>query len=395
MKNKLKWVLIAIGFFSLSRGLWYNYQSLWLLDNGLSITTISTVTSLSALGCVSAMILLFDFITKKRLKKFICILIGLKTLTLITLFFMNGSNLFVPIKLLILLDIVLDTEILVSFYPLLTLFTKDDKLYGKKDLIKSTCYDIGILVGAIFLGKKLFNITINFNIFILLSIFFCILSFFLILKTEVKVKRIKLIDNNEVLYSLFKYLKKDKISKRYFMFVLTINISFNIVAGLKMILLTKMLDFGASAASTYLLIVSIIADILGIAILHKFTFKNNIYNILIKCGGRGIFFLLAFIIGNKYVYLLALTYTLLLSPAYGHVLDAPYINRIENNYQFAFSNMRDIVSYIGQSIGIFICGMLFNFDIKYIFLVAFIVIIINIYFGIIIYKLKTKEKHIL
>ena len=144
MKTKLKWILIAIGFFALSRGLWYNYQSLWLRDNGLSVATISTVTSLSALGCVCAMILFFDFIIKSRLKKFVCVLLGLKIITLITLFFMNGSNLYVPIKLLILLDIVLDTEIVVSIYPLLTLFNKDDKLYGKKDLINSSFYDIGI-----------------------------------------------------------------------------------------------------------------------------------------------------------------------------------------------------------------------------------------------------------
>lgn len=395
MKNKLKWVLIAIGFFALSRGLWYNYQSLWLMDNGLSVTTISTVTSLSALGCVCAMILLFDFITKNRLKNFICILIGLKIITLITLFFMNGSNLLVPIKLLILLDIVLDTEIVVSIYPLLTLFEKDDKLYGKKDLINSTFYDIGICVGALFLGKTICNIEINFNIFILLSIVSCIIAFFIILKTEVKAKKEKKKNSNEILCNLMKFIHKDKISKYYLSHVFTMNVAFNLVTGLKMILLTEIIKFSANIASTYLLIISIISDIVGFLILKKFTFKNNVLNILTKFGGRVLFFLVAFLINDIYVYLLALTYALLFSNSYSHVVDAPYINRIEDDYQFAFSNLRDIVSYVGQSIALFLCGIFFDIGVKYLFLVAAVVAIIQVYVSIKANQLRLKKKHIL
>lgn len=394
MKTKLKWILIAIGFFALSRGLWYNYQSLWLMDNGLSITTISTVTSLSALGCVCAMILLFDFITKSRLKRFICILLGLKIIALVTLFFMNGSNLFVPIKLLILLDIVLDTEIVVSIYPFLTLFNKDDKLYGKKDLINSSFYDIGILIGTLFLGKTIFNIHINFNIFILLSIVSCMIAFFIIAKTDVKAKKEKKKNSNDILCNLVHFIRKDKISKYYLLFVFTMNIAFSLVAGLKMILLTKIIQMSTNTASTYLLIISIISDIVGILILNKFTFKNNIFNIFIKFGGRGVVFLIAFLVNNIYGYILALTYSLLFSNSYSHVMDAPYINRIDNDYQFAFSNLRDITSYVAQSIGIFLCGIFFDIGVKWIFLIAFIFIVIQVYVAIKANELRLKEKHI-
>lgn len=391
MKTKLKWILIAIGFFSLSRGLWYNYQSLWLQDNGLSIKTISTVTSLSALGCVCAMILFFDFITKKRLKGFMCLLLGLKTLTLITLFFMNGSNLFIPIKLLILLDIVLDTEIVVSIYPLLTLFTKDDKLYGKKDLVNSSCYDIGICIGAFFLGKTIFNIKINFNIFILLSIVCCIIAFFIILKTEVKTSKEKRRNSNEILCNMMSFIAKDKMSIYYLLFVFTINAAFSLVAGLKMLLLTNIVGFTANKASLYLLIISIIADIVGIIVLNKLTAKNNVINIMIKCGGRVVVFFIAFLFHNVYAILLALTYTLLFSNSYSHVLDAPYINRIDNDFQFAFSNFRDMISYVAQSLGIFLCGIFFDFGIKYIFLIAAIFGVLQVCFAIKANRLKIEE----
>ena len=391
MKTKLKWILIAIGFFSLSRGLWYNYQSLWLQDNGLSIKTISTVTSLSALGCVCAMILFFDFITKKRLKGFMCLLLGLKTLTLITLFFMNGSNLFIPIKLLILLDIVLDTEIVVSIYPLLTLFTKDDKLYGKKDLVNSSCYDIGICIGAFFLGKTIFNIKINFNIFILLSIVCCIIAFFIILKTEVKTSKEKRRNSNEILCNMMSFIRKDKMSIYYLLFVFTINAAFSLVAGLKMLLLTNIVGFTANKASLYLLIISIIADIVGIIVLNKLTAKNNVINIMIKCGGRVVVFFIAFLFHNVYAILLALTYTLLFSNSYSHVLDAPYINRIDNDFQFAFSNFRDMISYVAQSLGIFLCGIFFDFGIKYIFLIAAIFGVLQVCFAIKANRLKIEE----
>ena len=124
MQKQLKYVLFALGFFALSRGLWYNFQSLWLQQNGLSIKTISIVTSLAAFGSVSLMLMLFNYITKSRIKKFIEILLSSKIFILILLFLLNGTKLFIPIKLLIFLDIVMDTEILISIYPLLTLFKK-------------------------------------------------------------------------------------------------------------------------------------------------------------------------------------------------------------------------------------------------------------------------------
>ena len=46
-RNNILWFLIAIGLYSLSRGIWYNYQSLWLQDNGFSVKTVSMLETLS------------------------------------------------------------------------------------------------------------------------------------------------------------------------------------------------------------------------------------------------------------------------------------------------------------------------------------------------------------
>ena len=112
---------------------------------------------------------------------------------------------------------------------------------------------------------------------------------------------------------------------------------------------------------------------------------------MIKCGGRVVVFFIAFLFHNVYAILLALTYTLLFSNSYSHVLDAPYINRIDNDFQFAISNFRDMISYGAQSLGIFLCGIFFDFGIKYIFLIAAIFGVLQVCFAIKANRLKIEE----
>ena len=389
MQKQLKYVLFALGFFALSRGLWYNFQSLWLQQNGLSIKTISIVTSLAAFGSVSLMLMLFNYITKSRIKKFIEILLSSKIFILILLFLLNGTKLFIPIKLLIFLDIVMDTEILISIYPLLTLFKKDDKLYGKKELINSSLYDIGVMLGAIFLGKTIFNFNISFNIFLASSIISSIIS--LIIIKLVVVETSKENQSNNIFNSIIKYIKNDKISKLYLTNTFILNIYFYTITGLKMLLLTNTILMSANSAANYILIISIISDVVGILILKKFTFKNNNFNIFVKFGIRALIYIYAFLANNIYAYMIALSYTLLFSNSYSHVIDAPIINRIDNDYQLSFNNIRNMASYIGQSIGIWIGGLGFIYGIKYIFGFAAILAIIQTLIIMYTYKLYNNK----
>lgn len=388
-KNNLKLVLIALGVFSLSGGLWYNFQSLWLQDNGLSITTISTVTSLSSLGCVSAMLIFFDLITKNRLKNFITILLFIKVLILGALFFLNGTDLHIPIKLLIMFDIIIETEIKISIYPLLTLFQKDDKLYCKKDLIISSFYDIGILIGAFFLGRKIFDFDITFNVFLLLSLIFVFMT--LVIINRLQVENVDKSPPKDIFRTLMSSIKKDKISKFYLSYLFFGNMSFYTVTGLKMIFLTSILSMNANSASNYILVISIVSDVVGIMILRRFTFKNNYLNIFIKFGGRFVFYVLSALTGNVYVYLFALSYALLFSNSYSHVTEAPYFNRYSSDYQLAFCNIRNMVSYFSQAVGISICGFAFVNGMRYMFLIASIFVLLQIILAIYTYKLKKLE----
>lgn len=363
-KKTLLWILIAIGLYSLSRGLWYNYQSLWLQDNGFSIKTISMVETLSSLGFVSASILFFNYITKKRLKPFIVILLFLKICILTALFIFNGTNNPLLIKILILYDNIINTEILISFYPLLTLFDKDDKLYAKKGLIDCTLYDIGILIGCIFLGKNILTFDMTFNMFLLLSLLIVFISFTIIRKINIDNSKIEN-ESNNISSDLLKFIKKDKITKLFLSYIFYGNMSYYIVTGLKVLLLTNIVNLTVTTTTTYILVMGIIADITGILILKKFTFKNNYLNIFIKFGGRAIIYLLAFIINNTTLYMFALTYVILFSNSYSHITEAPYTNRIDSEQQLAFSSIKNMISYTSKAIGVWICGLGFTIGVRY------------------------------
>lgn len=391
-KKQLTYILIAIGFFSLSRGLWYNFQSLWLQQNGLSIKTISTVSSLSALGSVSLMLILFNYITKDKIKKFINILLFVKIITLCLLFCLNETNLFLIIKLLIFLDIIVDTEILTSIYPLITLFRKDDKLYGKKDLIVSSFYDLGVMFGGLFLGTTILNIRVSFNIFLLLSIGATIMSFLIL--NCIKMEWVSKGKKENIFSSIVSYIKKDRISQLYLVYDFLSNLSFYIITGLQMLLLVNAIFMPTNSAAIYLLVISIVSDIVGILILKKFTFKNNSLNILVKFGGRVVLYLIAFLVNEPLVYLLSLSYTLLFSNSYSHVINAPFINRVDNNYQLAFNNIKNMLCYAAKALGIWICGLGFIYGVNYLFLIAAIITLVQIIIITYTHKESLREHHV-
>ena len=375
-RKSLLWVLIAIGLYSLSRGIWYNYQSLWLQDNGFSVNTISMIETLSSLGMVSASIIFFNHITKKRLKNFIVILLFFKIFILTTLFIANGTGNDIFIKILILYDNIINTEILVSFYPLLTLFEKDDKLYGKKGLIDSTLYDIGVIFGCFFLGKNILSFDMNFNMFLLISLLIVFISFIIIKDTPIENIAE---DSVPITGELFSFIKKDKLTKLYFNYLFCGEISYNIVCGVKVLLLTNIIGLSVGRTSTYIMVISIVSDIVGIIILKKFTLKNNYLNLLIKFGGRTLLYLLVFLIPNNLTCIVALSYALLFSNSYSHITEAPYTNRIDDDCQLAFSNIKNMVSYTAKAIGVFICGLGFTIGIRYTFFLAFILVLIQMF----------------
>lgn len=192
-----------------------------------------------------------------------------------------------------------------------------------------------------------------------------------------------------------KYISKDKIVKIYVLDYLIGNIAMNTGLGLKMLMLTNILKFSDSTATKYLLLVGLLADLIGIIVLKYLTGKNDYISISIKFGIRFLLYSLVFLTNNLVVCFVAITWSILIQTAYENITDAPYINRVDNEYQMLFTNIRYIVGLIGTSIGLYFAGVTYNMGIRYMLgLSAFFMIFqISIaYYAIYLRKKESIEK---
>lgn len=394
MNKDLKKIFLTLGLYSFACGIFYNFQQLWMMENNLSLKTISTVYSLCALITVSIIFLCSNIIKQDKLKKFTCALLLIKTILMFLLFILHNSGLNVLIKFIIMLEYALDVEAFTCIYPLITLITKDDKIYSIYEILYSLIYYTAVLLVGLFLGKSLFAISIDYNFYCLLGSIFVFISFIVLSKVDLskyynkdKIKA----DNNDILFKLIKNIKDDKISKHYLLFVLTGNISFYCVTNLMLLLLTTSLNYEPSTASNIILALGIISSFLGLIIMEKLTLKNNYINLLIKLGGRLIAYIFAFLIVSKYVTLIALIYTKVFADSYYHVFDAPYINRYSGEYQLAFCNLKRMANYFSRAIGTFLCGLFITNHTNYLFLISGILVLFQIIAGFKAQKLRTIE----
>ena len=205
-------------------------------------------------------------------------------------------------------------------------------------------------------------------------------------------KNIEINNDNNALYKVIKIVKDDKISKKFLAFRLTSTISYHCVYGLLITVLTLNLGFSASGASTFKLILGIVAVLLGTLILEKLTSKNDYINFSVKYVGRLIIYIIAVLFNYKLLYVLGIVYMLLFSESYAHVTDAPYVNRFSSENQLAFCNLQEMVSYFAESIGNLICGLTISIGTRCSFIFAIIFAVFQIVFGFQAIKLRSKEK---
>lgn len=161
--------------------------------------------------------------------------------------------------------------------------------------------------------------------------------------------------------------------------------------GLKMLTLTNYFEFSDNVATNYLLIIGLIADGIGILALKYLTPKNDYITITIKFGIRFIGYIIAFISNNVIITLIAITWSLLISTAYENICDGVYINRVENDWQLSFANMRYIIRFLGEAIGVFLCGIMYEIGLKYMFGLSAIFIIFQIGLAYYLIYLRGKE----
>lgn len=385
-------ILIMLAFFSVSKGLWENFKQLWLQDNNLDVTQISEILSMASLCCVIALIIFSQKLSLDKIKGVLTFSFLSKAICLLLLYLSNHTGQTSIINFLVTFDTIFEMIIIISIYPFIVTIKKDDKLYSKRKLVEYLFSDIGILIGGVFIGKTIGNILVNYNFCLLISIVFLIFAFLTILNIKVEKVEAKQISLKEAA----KYILKNRIVKIYTLFYLIGNIAMKTGLGLKMLMLTNIFEFSDGNATKYLLIVGLCADIIGILALKYFTLKNDYLNITIKFGIRFLLYSISFITNNFIICFVAITWSILISTAYENICDAPYINRVQNDYQMIFTNARHIVKLIGTSIGLYFAGITYKMGIRYILgLSAFFMIfqLIISYYLIYLRRKEVMEEH--
>ena len=386
IKNENK-ILIMLAFFSISVGLWGNFRQLWLQDNNFSVTNISNIISIGTLISVIVIAFIGKYISLDKLKNALVIVLLIKFINIFLLYFLNGTSSIELIRLSIIIDIVTEFIIITSIYPLITTLLKSETIYSKRRLTEYLFRDIGILFGGVFIGKSIAGIIINYNVCLFIANIFLICSLFILL--NIKITNVS--NNEEYKKISSKYIFKDKLLILYLIYMLIGTIAMSTALGLKMLTLTNYFKFSDSVATNYLLVIGLLADIFGIIALKYLTPKNDYVTLTIKFGIRFLGYVIAFISNNIAITLIAITWSIFISTSYENICDAVYINRLENKYQLSFSNVCHITRFLGEAIGVFLCGLMYEQGLRYMFGLSALFMIFQISLAYYMIYLRNKE----
>ncbi len=381
-------ILIMLAFFSISVGLWGNFRQLWMQDNNFTVTNISNILSIGTFISCIIIALIGKYVKLDKLKNMLVIVLIIKLVNMSWLYTLNNTMSMQLINLSIIIDIVTEYIIITSIYPLITTIVKTGTIYSKRRLTEYLFRDIGILFGGIFIGKSIAGLIINYNVCLLIANIFLILSFIILLNIKVK----KSTDNKQEEISL-RHIFKDKILNLYSTYVLIGTIAMSTALGLKMLTLTNYFKFSDNVATNYLLIVGLLADIFGIIALKYLTPKNDYLTMTIKFGIRFLAYVIAFISNNMLITLIAITWSIFISTSYENICDAVYINRLENKYQLSFSNICHIIRFLGEAIGVYLCGLMYEMGLKYMFGLSALFMIVQISLAYYLIYLRKKFKN--
>ena len=356
-------ILIMLAFFSISIGLWENFRQLWLQSNGFSATDISNIISIGTLVSVFGIMLTGKYIKLDKLKTFVSGSLVIKFLNLVVLLNLNHSGNSNLINFSIIIDVLTGYLITTSIYPLITTIVKNNTIYSKRKLTEYLFRDIGILVGGLIIGKNI-GILIDYNFCLFISMIFLAISM-IVMFNMTACKNIESKQNEKI--SILKYIFQSKLQVIYMIYSFIGAMAMSTALGLKMLTLTNYFGFTDNQATNYLLIVGLLADAIGILALKYLTPKNDYITITIKFGIRLIAYIIAFLSNNIIITLIAITWSILISTSYENICDGYYINEVENKYQLTFTNFRYIVRYLGEAAGIFLCGIMYEIGLRYMF----------------------------
>lgn len=382
-------ILIMLAFFSISVGLWGNFRQLWLQDNNFAVTNISNILSIGTFISCVIIALIGKYVKLDKLKNMLVIVLIIKLINMIWLYTLNHIMSMQLINLSIIIDIVTEYIIITSIYPLITTIVKTGTIYSKRRLTEYLFRDIGILFGGIFIGKSIAGLIVNYNVCLLIANIFLLFSFTALL--NIKVNNSTKNKHEEI---SLKHIFKDKILNLYSIYVLIGTIAMSTALGLKMLTLTNYFKFSDNVASNYLLIVGLLADIFGIIALKYLTPKNDYLTVTIKFGIRFLAYVIAFISNNMVISLIAITWSIFISTSYENICDAVYINRLENKYQLSFSNICHIIRFLGEAIGVYLCGLMYEIGLRYMLGLSALFMIAQISIAYYLIDLRKRERNL-
>lgn len=379
-------ILLFLGFFGFSVGLFDNYRELWMSSNGLDTTTVSHIISISYVVTVLVLLYFTIRVPLNSLREGILISLVLKLCTGTILVCLNQSHQLFIIKILLFFDISFSQLILACVYPLLMTIGKSDILYAKKSVVESVSNKLGFLLVSLFLGKSLCNFVIDYNMCLLLSLIFVFLSFVILMN-------VSLVYSSSVSFNLaetIRYFNKNKIYYFYLFFNLFSNIVWASVMGMPLLTLTKNFGLSSNNASFIILGFGIISNFLSLVIIKYMKFKNDYINLFFKFGVRILFYIGIFFTENKILFLGGFIYLLLTDCTHNFIFTSFFINRISFEYSLFFTILKYCFSLIGSSIGVALCGLVFSLKTSLVILPALIIGIIHYIMAIMLVRQKRK-----
>lgn len=367
-------ILAMLACFSISTGLWENFRQLWLQSNGFTASDISSLVSFGmALGIVGV-IVAGRYVKMAHIKNFMTLSLVISAVNLLSLFFLNHTDQVTLIDASIALDVVTSSLVVSSVYPLLTTVMKSNRTYSRRKLVEYLFRDVGTLIGGVLIGRTIGNFIVDYNTCLMIAAIFSVAAAVVLYRTNVTMTETAPASR----FSVIKFLLGHKIQRTYMLYTFVGGIAYTAVIGLQMLIATDFFGFSAGMATTYLLLVGLAADVLGILALRYFTPKNDYLTIIIKFGTRFLIFAAAFLSGDLFLCFIALTWTILSATSYENITDGYYINAVDNRYQLKYNTTKHVVNTAGNAIGMFLCGQMFEIGLPYIFGLSALLLIVQI-----------------
>lgn len=378
-------LLIVLAFISFSVGIWRNYRQLWLENIGFDVQSISKILSVALICSAILSFVISIYSTRVKVKNVIVLTSTLKAVSMLILLLNNNTYI---IKVCMLICIMCETVFSIAYYPLLTTVNKKESLFGKQALINYLAKDAGVIVCGLLIGVTVGNIIFDYNSCLFLAMISTIIGILLLMffdQNKTYKKR-----NVPPLKKALKNLKKSKVNN-YFLFTQFImNISYGMIFGLVMIILTNYIGFSVSIASIFIIVCNLVGSISCSLFNHYGTNLSVRSSILIKYGSRVIAYLIAFLMPNALSFIIAMIVAHVSARILDDKVNGTYITRIDTNSQFLFGNIRYFILSLGEGIGTYLAGYMLEISFNSLFLGASVFTILQIIMFINLDKIRDK-----